>query len=614
VKRRALLALIRLGAVAGAICYAAPARAQGTTPVAAETPLPVKPKTDSIPDSSKVKPDTIKAPVGRYVDPSVADQSAKNEWNREEMFASGALTLIDLLDHVPEVTTFRSGWISTPQTAVYNGDPRRVRVFVDDVEMDALNGRDGGVMDLSTVPLWTLEHVTLERSADELRIYLRTWRVDRTTPYTRTDILTGTPDTQIYRGYYGKRYDRGQIFQAAGEKYATTNPRTAGSGDALSLLLRTGIARKSWSVDAYATRTHLTRETQLAFFTNPQPAIPPLNATSTLAYIRAGLGHPEHGPWLQIVAASQQFRESSPHTIGTPAAATTAGGIAVPRDSADTTRSSTQIVISGGLRLGPGRLTLQERMRTTEQRRDYGPTARLEVGSGMNVLSAYAESDALRHLTLTEVRAQLQPLRFIALSASAGHRNGSIEPGGGPATTALKGSIGVRVGRLWVTGGLINFDTTLRSAVRVYNPAFTPALVGRSTGVTTSVRGSIWKGIGTDSWVTHWSNPALNQPRYESRSELNYSNSFLKRFPTGDFGIKAAASMEYRGRLIFPTTGNLIGVGSARTLNGLFEIRILRAVVSYQQRNLLSRQYEIVPGFQMPRVLSVYGVRWEFWN
>ena len=44
------------------------------------------------------------------------------------------------------------------------------------------------------------------------------------------------------------------------------------------------------------------------------------------------------------------------------------------------------------------------------------------------------------------------------------------------------------------------------------------------------------------------------------------------------------------------------------------EIRILRAVVSFQQRNLLGYQYSIVPGFEMPRVLAIYGVRWEFWN
>jgi hypothetical protein len=53
---------------------------------------------------------------------------------------------------------------------------------------------------------------------------------------------------------------------------------------------------------------------------------------------------------------------------------------------------------------------------------------------------------------------------------------------------------------------------------------------------------------------------------------------------------------------------------AAKTLSALLEIRIIRAVVSYQQRNILSYQYAIIPGFEMPRVLAIYGVRWEFWN
>lgn len=612
--RRAPHALISLGVVAGAIFYAPPIRAQATSTPATETPMPIKPKTDSAKDSVKVKPDTIKAPVGRFSDPTVADQSAKNDWNREEMFGTGALTLLDLLDRVPELTTFRSGWISTPQIAAYNGDPRRVRVFLDDIEMDALNGRDGGVRDLSSIQIWTLEHVTLERTPNELRIYLRSWRVDRTTPYTRTDVTTGDENTNLYRGYYGKRYDGGQIFQAAAQQYGVNSKRTSGTGDALSLLARIGVAKKFWSVDAYANRTHSNRATEIPLFTYTQPAIPPLNATNTIAYIRAGLGHVESGPWLQVIASAQQLRETSPHTIGTASAPTTSGGIAVPRDTADTTRSSTQIVIAGGLRVGPGRLTLQERMRTFEQKRDYGPTARFELGSGMNLLSAYGESDALRRITLTEVSLHLQPLRFLALTAEAGHRTGSIEPGGPPSGTSLRGNIGVRIGRMWLTGGLISFDSAERFGARVYDTAFVSGLIGRSTGVTTSLRGPVWKGIGVDSWITHWSNPAMNQPRYQTRSELNYANRFLKRFPSGDFEVRATAALEYRGRLYFPTASSTIGVGSARTVTGLLEVRILRAVISYQQRNAFGYQYEIVPGYQMPRVLGIYGVRWEFWN
>jgi hypothetical protein len=106
----------------------------------------------------------------------------------------------------------------------------------------------------------------------------------------------------------------------------------------------------------------------------------------------------------------------------------------------------------------------------------------------------------------------------------------------------------------------------------------------------------------------------MYQPRYESHAELNYANNFLTRFPSGDFGVRASAALDYRGRVSFPTSAGPVGATSARTLSGLLEIRILRAVVSYQNRNILAYPYEVIPGFQMSRVLSIYGVRWEFWN
>jgi hypothetical protein len=75
-----------------------------------------------------------------------------------------------------------------------------------------------------------------------------------------------------------------------------------------------------------------------------------------------------------------------------------------------------------------------------------------------------------------------------------------------------------------------------------------------------------------------------------------------------------AGVYEYRSHTTFPLSTGDIHAGTAKTLSALLEIRILRAVVSYQQRNILGYPYEIIPGFEMPRVLAIYGVRWDFWN
>ncbi|HYU51924.1 MAG TPA: hypothetical protein VEK37_03235, partial [Gemmatimonadaceae bacterium] len=132
---------------------------------------------------------------------------------------------------------------------------------------------------------------------------------------------------------------------------------------------------------------------------------------------------------------------------------------------------------------------------------------------------------------------------------------------------------------------------------------------------TGSIRGPIRGGFGIDAWVEQWS-PAFEPylPEYQSRSEINYSNNFLKRFPRGDFELRVAGVYEYRSHVNFPLSAGDVRTEVAKTVSALLEIRLMRAVITYQQRNILAYQYPIVPGFEMPRVLAIYGVRWDFWN
>jgi hypothetical protein len=148
----------------------------------------------------------------------------------------------------------------------------------------------------------------------------------------------------------------------------------------------------------------------------------------------------------------------------------------------------------------------------------------------------------------------------------------------------------------------------------VYDTLLLPTSPGRVSGYTGSIRGPLAYGLGLDAWAIRWADSSVYQPKWQSRAELNYSNNFMKRFPRGDFEVKAAAVYEYRSAVVFPTTVEDIRTPVGKTLSAILEIRIMRAVISYQQRNILGYQYDIVPGFEMPRVLAIYGVRWEFWN
>jgi hypothetical protein len=585
--------------------YAAahPVNAQVVQPPASEIPIPIKPKADSGPDSTKVKADTIKPPVGRFADPALYEIGPQYEWNRAQLFATGAITLVDLLDRIPGITTFRSGWLATPQTAAYNDDFSRVRVFYDGVEIDNLDNRAGGVLDLSSVQIWSLEHLSIERSAGELRIYMRTWRVDNTDPYTRADVATGNEETNLYRGFYGKRGDGGALIQFAGQQYGVTSARFAGAGDALSLLGRVGYAKKSWSIDGFVMRHHPTRTIQRALFS--RPPVPGLDATYTDAYIRAAVGESNHGPWLQLTAASLGFKgRTSPDRS---VAATPFG------DTLERRVSETQYVASGGLTFGPARIEIDDRLRALAGSTYNSASGRFDLVSPIGVVSAFAQHDGFRQVTTVDGGIRAQPLPFLALSGSLTQQapTGSSSE---PTSTSFRYEAGIKLLRPWASGGFISMERSGGLAPVVYDTLLLPTSPGRISGNTFSIRGPLIYGMGIDAWAVRWDASDPYQPKWQSRSELNYTNNFLKQFPRGDFEVHAAGVYEYRSSVLFPLSAADVRTEAAKTVSALLEIRIMRAVISYQQRNILGYQYSVVPGFEMPRVLAIYGVRWEFWN
>ena len=85
-------------------------------------------------------------------------------------------------------------------------------------------------------------------------------------------------------------------------------------------------------------------------------------------------------------------------------------------------------------------------------------------------------------------------------------------------------------------------------------------------------------------------------------------------FPGATSRCERLESTNTGGHTIFPLAAGDVRNAPAKTLSALLEIRIMRAVVTYQQRNILGYQYQVIPGFDMPRVLAIYGVRWDFWN
>jgi hypothetical protein len=586
--------------------------------------------------------DTIKAPLATAEVPPDIEIASRYRWNREQLFSSGALTLGELLGRVPGMTAYASGWIATPHTNTYLGDFGRVRVFYDGVEIDPLDvsmgrrrpcpeegfcaPRSGAMLDLSSIPIWTVEEIVVERAAEEVRVHLRSWRVDRTPPYTRVDVSTGDLSTNSYRGFFGRRFANGAALQLGAQQYSTQDPRAGGDGDLLDVVGRIGWAKKEWSVDAVALRTRRSRTEQLScsgvengncsipFPELPEgtqfPSISGLDATRSDAYVRVSYGSPERARWLQIIAATSRFAETNEKT-----ATTGTGTEPFIGDTVDTTASRAQYVVTGGTRLAGASVSGTARLRVFNGAWYLSPSGRVGFERGALAVSGFAEHQVDDSTLRVDVSARVSPFRRVSFAAAVG-RSSPTRTADRPTTLAYRGEAGVRVGRLWVTGGVMSIDTTNVPAPVVYDTAFRSFAAGQRTGTFATLRGPIWKAVGLDVSATKWTANQPYLPEVQVRSELYLDTSWLSRFPQGNFHILASVSHEYRSSVWFPReTATAADLSSQyQVVSTLLELRLYDASISWQYRNVTGEIYAVVPGFQMPRLTNYYGVRWNFFN
>ncbi|MGI8546707.1 MAG: TonB-dependent receptor plug domain-containing protein [Gemmatimonadaceae bacterium] len=557
--------------------------------------------------------DSVQARMGRGdVMPSI-EIGDSYTFDRESLFRTGALTVGDLLDRIPTITAFRSGWLAAPQTVAYGGDFSRVRLFIDGIELDDQQARNGAAPDVHSFPIWALERLTLVRTASELRIEMRSWEYRLTTPYTRVDVLTGDLSTNLYRVFYGKRYYNGTGLQIAGQQYGVTDTRYGGGGDQFTFLGRYGVARELWSLDATAIRTNSTRTVTQRFFGGQ--FLPAYRAANTLGYLRGAIGREGSGPFVQVIASTQLLKEYSSHLDS--AAASRFG---FPRDTADTLASTTQYVATAGFDQYGGRLRLIERYRRRLGRGYSSPSATFDVTRGLLAVNALAERDEYGGLTRLEIGGKLTPLPFVSVAGYVGQRT----PFGDPApehirqpssrSARVEGGIRLLNGGPWATVGFVTRDTAVLVPPTVFDSAFISVPVTRQSGATLGLRGGLPYGFSIDATGTKWQHPGPYTPEYQAHADLRYFTQWLSRFPAGNFSFLVQPTLDYRSSVIFPTIDADRSTIPAKAYSVLVELRILRAVISYQQRNITALQYDQVAGYLMPRPLSVYGVRWYFLN
>ncbi len=548
--------------------------------------------------------DTIKVPTPAAEMPHLTDLDGGYRWGRDELAATGALTLGDLLDGVPGVTIFRSGWIGSPQVGAVIGDMQKLRVFYDGIELDALDPRNGGMLDLSFVQLWQLEEVRIERGASEIRVHLRSWRVRSVTPSTRVDIGTGDLETNGYRGYFGRRFSSGLALQLGANQFGTRDNRGTGDADGLSLFGRVGWAKGRFSSDASFTRTARDRTEQLR--EEPGSNLPPFDGAVSEAYARIAFADTALGVWSQLTAAQLSLSQNN-------LAFTDSITVPYRPEPSELTPSRQQYVAAGGWGRGPLALSVTGRLRRIDSLSFLSPSARLSFETPRLAVAGFAEQQDEQKLRRLEVSGRLLPLSWLGISGAVSHF-APTQAGPTPTTLTYRGEVGVRIKRAWLSAGVMSRDTALLLAPIVFDTTFNAGLVGAATGTFVALRGKIWKDVGFDATAVKWDSAGSYRPGYQTRAQLYVNTGWLSRFPSGNLNVLFSVTHEYRTQAYFPTVDAILSSSQYRTINTQLEIRLLQATLTYQFRNLLNEQHQQVPGYLMHRPVQFYGVRWYFFN
>lgn len=528
-------------------------------------------------------------------------------WTRETIFVTGAHNLAELIAEVPGASIARSGYLMAPIATSWQGEVGRVRVFFDGVELDALDVRMGGQLDLASIPLYGLEEVAVERSATELRVHLRTWRAERTTPETRVDVGTGAENFTLYRGYYARRLNNGGGIQIAAQQFSVINGLTRGDGDSFGGVARIGWAAGDWSVDAVAMSSGRKRAATRRYVRGAAPvdiAIPRFEGSERLGYLRLGYRQPEaDGFWLQAIAASQAYLESdSLASSGT-------------TPDLDTLRSQSQYVLTGGWTAGALRVSAAGRYRVRGGEARVAPSVRASFERERLSLSAVAETGGPDSTRRIDVAARLLPLRWISLGLAAGQQTPENNALQGPTRSALRAEVGLELTEHWLRVGAVQRSEALVAGLGVYDTLFTAALIPDSRGLTVSLGGKVWGPFSLDVYGVDWGDEQLYRPRHQARSSLNVETGLRRWLKRDTFWLRGSFVHDYRSDLLAPGPGgSILRAKGTGVPSMLIDIRLGAAHIFFHNRNFTGEVYETVPGYLMPRLIQQYGVRWEFWN
>jgi hypothetical protein len=280
----------------------------------------------------------------------------------------------------------------------------------------------------------------------------------------------------------------------------------------------------------------------------------------------------------------------------------------------DTLSSRAQYTVAAGITRWGLRLSTAERLRVFGGKRYVTPSARVEYDRRWITVAAFAEQ-GVDSSTRSDVAVRYAPFGWLNVGASLSRQSFKGSARGDPVTGArIEGAVQWR-GR-WLTGGIVRQSARTLVVPVEFEDTLPSVRAAEGTATVVGLRAPLVAGWHLDADVTAWNAAGPFRPQTQARTRLWFDSGFLGRFPRNNFHLTLAGTHEYRSVGYFPKGDDPIGASTAAVsvYSTLIELRIAQAIISWQYRNMLNQKYDQYPGYLMPRLLNVYGVRWEFWN
>src|SRR5437764_937973 len=125
----------------------------------------------------------------------------------------------------------------------------------------------------------------------------------------------------------------------------------------------------------------------------------------------------------------------------------------------DTTTTRNQYLLTGGVSRWGLRLSATGRARNIGGKSYMSPSARAVFDRPRLTVSFYGERQAQDSVTRTDIGAQFTPFSFLSLAGYASRETPDAAKRS-PPMTAVREEAGLRIGRAWLSAGLVVRDTT----------------------------------------------------------------------------------------------------------------------------------------------------------